>query len=264
MGKGLKMVEKKRKFFTKSMIIYELRNVTGNPFVHIFGVGMPVLMSILITRMVVSEISDAAVAKMVSTSTFLGIGALIPLATILMGYSVMQAQDLEKGIPERLQLFGIKNSISICNRAVSEIIFMIGAFFIYFLAGICFIGIETPVFSGGLLYAVCIFIFSVFCFAMGHGLATLIKKFSATYCGVMVIYFAFMIFGGMMGMSYENMSGWMQGVAKLLPVTYFTRDFYHIWTGEPYDFMPMVQSFLFFGAVGGILLFAALKREEKK
>ncbi len=67
----------------------------------------------------------------------------------------------------------------------------------------------------------------------------------------------------MMGVDYENMPGWMQGVAKLLPVTYFNRDFYEIWTGKAYDFMPMVQSFLLFGAVGGILLFAALKRGEK-
>ncbi|MCX4318558.1 MAG: hypothetical protein OSJ44_02230, partial [Lachnospiraceae bacterium] len=119
------MGEKMGKLITKSMILYELRNVTGNPFVHIFGVGMPVLMSILITHMVTMEMSDAAMAKTVSTSVFLGIGALIPLATILMGYSVMQAQDLEKGIPERLKLFGIKNSVTICTRAVSELIFML-------------------------------------------------------------------------------------------------------------------------------------------
>ncbi len=257
------MGEKKGKLITKSMILYELRNVTGNPFVHIFGVGMPVLMSILITHMVTMEMSDTAMAKTVSTSVFLGIGALIPLATILMGYSVMQAQDLEKGIPERLKLFGIKNSVTICNRAVSELIFMLAAFLIYFIAGSCFIGLEAPVVSGWVLYAFCMVVFSVLCFIMAHGLACLLKKFSVTYCGVMIIYFAFMIFGGMMGVDYENMPGWMQGVAKLLPVTYFNRDFYEIWTGKAYDFMPMVQSFLLFGAVGGILLFAALKRGEK-
>lgn len=175
----------------------------------------------------------------------------------------MQAQDLEKGIPERLKLFGIKNSVTICNRAVSELIFMLAAFLIYFIAGSCFIGLEAPVVSGWVLYAFCMVVFSVLCFIMAHGLACLLKKFSVTYCGVMIIYFAFMIFGGMMGVDYENMPGWMQGVAKLLPVTYFNRDFYEIWTGKAYDFMPMVQSFLLFGAVGGILLFAALKRGEK-
>ena len=98
------MREKRRKLVTWSMIAYELRNVTGNPFIHIFGVGMPVLMSILIARMAVDQMG-AAMARTVQTSVFLGIGVLIPMATILMGYSVMQAQDLERGIPVRLRRF---------------------------------------------------------------------------------------------------------------------------------------------------------------
>lgn len=257
------MSEKKRKTITCSMILYELRNVTGNPFVHIFGIGMPVLMSILITRVAVSEVSDPSMIKMISTSIFLGIGALIPMATILMGYSVVQAQDLEKGIPQRLQLFGIKSSVTVVNRAISELIFMAVAFVIYFLVGIFSLELNTPVVSGVLLYIVCILVFSMFCFMMAHGIAALTRKFSVTYCVVMLIYFAFMIFGGMMGVQYENMSQWMQAVAKLLPVTYFNRDFYMIWAGESYDFMPMVQSYLFFGAVGGILLFIAQKKDSR-
>ena len=51
---------KQRKTITLSMILYELRNVTGNPFVHIFGVGMPVMMVILITRISIMEIPDAS------------------------------------------------------------------------------------------------------------------------------------------------------------------------------------------------------------
>lgn len=257
------MAEKNRKIITGSMIRYELRNVTGNPFVHIFGIGMPTLMAILVIRAVVTELSDAAMIKMVSTTVFLGIGALIPMATILIGYAVVQAQDLEKGIPQRLQLFGIKNRVTIANRAVSELIFMALAYFIYFFVGIFTLDLEAPAVSGVLLYIVCILAFSILCFMMAHGIASLIKKFGLTYCVVMFIYFAFMIFGGSMGISYENMSEWMQAVAKLLPITYFNRDFFTVWTGESYDFMPMIQSYLFFGAVGGILLFIAQKRNSR-
>lgn len=255
---------KTRKTITLSMILYELRNVTGNPFVHIFGIGMPILMVMLITRVVVSEISDAALIKMTSTSIFLGMGTLIPMATILMGYSVMQAQETEKGIPERMQLFGIKNRVTICNRVISELIFMAVAYVIYFVAGIFFIGLETPAFSGVVLYILCILVFSVLCFMLGHAIASLAKKFGITYCVVMLLYFAFMIFGGGMGISYENMSGAMQAVAKLLPVTYFNKDFYLIWTGESYNFGPMLQSYLFFGAASGIILFIALKKGVRK
>lgn len=255
---------KTRKTITLSMILYELRNVTGNPFVHIFGIGMPILMVMLITRVVVSEISDAALIKMTSTSIFLGMGTLIPMATILMGYSVMQAQETEKGIPERMQLFGIKNRVTICNRIISELIFMAVAYVIYFVVGIFFIGLETPAFSGVVLYILCILVFSVLCFMLGHAIASLAKKFGITYCVVMLLYFAFMIFGGGMGISYENMSGAMQAVAKLLPVTYFNKDFYLIWTGESYNFGPMLQSYLFFGAASGIILFIALKKGVRK
>ena len=260
--KGCNM--KTRKTITLSMILYELRNVTGNPFVHIFGVGMPTLMSILIIRVAVSEAADASLIKMISTSVFLGIGTLIPMATILMGYSVMQAQEMEKGIPERMQLFGITNRVSVCNRIISELIFMAAAYVIYFFVGIFFIGLKAPVFSGVVWYFVCTFIFSVLCFILAHAIATLAKKFGITYCVVMLLYFAFMIFGGGMGISYENMSGAMQAVAKLIPVTYFNKDFYLIWTGESYNFGPMIQSYLFFGAASGILLLIALKRGGRK
>ena len=257
-------MREKRKLITASMIRYELRNVTGNPYVHIFGIGMPVLMMILIVRVAVSEISDAAMAKMVSTTIFLGIGALIPMATILMGYAVIQAQDLEKGIPGRMQLFGIRNAVTICNRALSELIFMAVAFFIYFMAGIICLDMEAPTVSGAVLYLVCMVVFSVICFALAHAIASIVKKFGITYCVVMILYFACMILGGMMGITYENLPVVLQAVAKLLPVTYFNRDFYTIWVGESYNFMPMLQSYLFFGALAGILLFIALRRSGQK
>lgn len=140
----------KKKIITWRMMLYELRNITGNPFVHIFGIGMPLFMAVFITRTAVSEMTDAAMVKNVSTSIFLGIGALIPMATVLMGYAVLHAQELEKGIPERLRLFGIKNYVTICNRALSELIFLSVAFALYFLTGILFMDLEAPVFSGHL------------------------------------------------------------------------------------------------------------------
>ena len=246
------------------MILYELRNVTGNPFVHIFGIGMPVLMSILITRIAIAEMTEPSIVRSVSTSVFLGIGALIPMATIMMGYAVQQAQELEKGIPERLNLFGIKNRVMFCNRAVSETIFMVAAFLIYFLVGVVFLDLEMPVFSGAVCYIVCILIFSIFCFMLAHAIASLLRKFSVTYCVSMLIYFACMILGGMMGMSYESMPKMMQAAAKPLPVTYMNRDFFTIWTGKEYNFVPMLQSYLFFGAVSGILLFIAARKQTRK
>ena len=51
-------MEKRRKLFSMQMILFEFRNTTGNPYVHIFGIGMPILMMVVISRAVISEMTD--------------------------------------------------------------------------------------------------------------------------------------------------------------------------------------------------------------
>ena len=80
----------------------------------------------------------------------------------------------------------------------------------------------------------------------------------------MILYFAMMILGGMMGISYDNLPSAVQAIAKLLPVTYINRDFYMVWKGEHYNFVPMLQSYLFLAALAGILLFLALRRMSRR
>lgn len=255
---------KSKKLISWQMLLFEFRNTIGNPYVHIFGVGMPVLMMIIITRAVAGEMPEGPILSAAMTSVFLGIGALIPMATIFMGYGISHAQEMEKGIPQRLGLFGIKVSVTLCNRILSEIIFMAIAFAIYFAVGYGFVGVEAPKVSGGLLYIACILVLSVILFCLAHAIASLLKKFGPTYCVTMILYFVQMILGGMMGISYDNMPSPMQVAAKLLPVTYINRDFYTVWRGEHYDFVPMVQAYLLMGAVAGILLFVTLRKERRE
>lgn len=258
------MQNKRGKILSLQMISFELRNTTGNPYVHIFGVAFPMLLVCIISRAIASEITDATILSMVVTSLFLGIGAIIPMATVLMGYGVSRAQELEKGIPQRMELFGIKAQVSLCNRAVSEGIFILFAFTLYFIFGYLFMDIKAPTVTGALLYVVCILVLSIILFCLAHAIATIFKKFGVTYCITMLLYFAIMIFSGMMGISYDSMPSSMQAVAKLLPTMYINNDFYTVWTGESYNFMPMVQSYLFLAAVAGILLFVAVKRTARK
>lgn len=262
--RGMKENRKSKGLISGQMLLFEFRNTIGNPYVHIFGVGMPVLMMIIITRAVAGEMPEGPMLSTAMTSVFLGIGALIPMATIFMGYGVAHAQELEKGIPQRLELFGIKISVTLCNRILSEIIFMAMAFAVYFAAGYGFVEVEPPTVSGALLYMVCILVLSVILFCLAHAISSLLKKFGATYCVTMILYFLQMILGGMMGISYDNMPSPMQVAAKLLPVTYINRDFYTVWNGERYNFAPMLQSYLLLGAVAGILMFFALKRMSRK
>ena len=254
----------KRKTVSFQMLGFEFRKVIGNPYVHIFGVGMPVLMMIVVTRAVIGQMVDEAMVSQAETSVFLGIGALIPMATIFMGYGISNAQELEKGIPQRMELFGIRESVSLCNRILSEVIFMVFAFLVYFAAGYGLADLRAPKPVGVLLYVVCILGFSVILFCLSHAISSLLRKFSLTYCVTMIVYFAMMILGGMMGISFDNMPGPVQAAAKLLPVTYINRDFYTVWKGENYNFVPMLQSYLLMGAAAGILMFFTMKRRERK
>ncbi len=257
-------MKNKRKMISKRMLLFEFRNVTRNPYVHIFGVGMPVLMMVIITRAVLGEIVDREALLSVKTTIFLGIGAMIPMATIFMGYGVAHAQELEKGIPQRMELFGIGLRVSLCNRIVSEVIFMAIAFIIYFGVGYGVVGVKLPKLSGAVLYMICILAFSVILFCLAHAIAAMLRKFSLTYCVTMILYFGMMILGGMMGISFDSMPPALQAVARLLPVTYINKDFAAIWAGESYNFMPMLQSYLLLGAVAGILLFVTVKRGSRR
>ena len=58
----------KRKLFSKHMLLFEFRKVIGNPYVHIFGVGMPILMMVIITRAVVGEMVDQTRRKNIHLS----------------------------------------------------------------------------------------------------------------------------------------------------------------------------------------------------
>ena len=256
--------QKRGKWLSMQMLGFEFRKTIGNPYVHIFGVGMPALMMIVVTRAVIGQMVDEAMVSQAETSVFLGIGALIPMATIFMGYGISNAQELEKGIPQRMELFGIRESVSLCNRILSEVIFMVFAFLVYFAAGYGLADLRAPKPVGVLLYVVCILGFSVILFCFAHAISSLLRKFALTYCVTMLLYFVFMILGGMMGITYDNMPDGVQALADFLPVTYINRDFCMVWSGESYNFGPMLQSYLLMGALAGILMFFTVKRTARK
>lgn len=245
------------------MIKYELRNVAGNPFVHIFGVGFPILLSIIMTKAVAGEISDNSYLGEVITSIFLGIGAIIPLATILMGYSSTCSQDIEKEIPLRMQLFGFSEKYTIINRLLAEFIYMTLAFLIYFIIGGYVIEIVMPVASGLIIYVICIYVFAAVLFILAHAIANLVKKFGLTYMIAMIIYFGMMILSGMMGITVDKLPKSVQIVSNLLPSTYFNKDFYTVWIGKDYNFVPMIQSYIFFFAISGIMTFVMIYNSKR-
>lgn len=245
------------------MIQYELRNVAGNPFVHIFGVGLPILLSLIITKSVSSGISDDAYLGEIITSIFLGIGAVIPLASILMGYSSTCSQDIEKEIPLRMQLFGFSEKYTIINRLIAEFIYMTLAFLIYFAIGCNTLDLVIPAASGVITYFICIYIFAAVLFILAHAIANLMKKFGLTYMITMTIYFGMMILSGMMGITVDNLPKGIQVVSNLLPSTYLNQDFYTVWVGKAYNFVPMIQSYIFLFSIAGIMVFIMIFKAKR-
>ncbi|HKM34086.1 MAG TPA: ABC transporter permease [Lachnospiraceae bacterium] len=246
-----------------AMIKYELRNVSGNPFVHIFGVGFPILLSIIISKSITSNLTDSTYMKEAITSLLLGIGAIIPLATILMGYSCTCSQDIEKNIPLRMQLFGFSEKYTIINRLIAEFVYMTTAIAIYFATGFCVLKITSPKITGILIYLICLYLLAGELFILAHAIANLAKKFSLTYLISMILYFAIMIVSGMMGITVEQLPKSVQVVSYLMPTTYFYKDFYTVWAGKNFNFVPMIQSYIFLFAVSGILIFVMLYRSKR-
>lgn len=176
------------------MLLFELRNITGNPYVHLFGILMPILMSYIIIRSVFAQTADPELLTIASTSVFLSMGTVIPLAIALMGYAATRAQEMEKGIPERPALFGISSTVTLLNRIIAEIIFILAAFLLYFGYGCLFLEIAPPAASGIAVYAICILCLTAILLCIAHAIATVLKKFGPTYCIVMILYFAIMLF----------------------------------------------------------------------
>lgn len=254
----------KRKRFSASLLLFEFRNITGNPYVHIFGIGMPVLFEIIFAGILASNIPDAAVLSAEVTALVLGIGAMIPLAAILIGYAATFAQELEKGIPQRLELFGIDPGMTIVNRMIAELIFQVCAFAVYFAVAVLALHIKAPTMSGLIWYIICIGALAVISFVLAHGISLIFKKFGIVYCITMMLYFGIMITSGMMGISYDMLPAGVQAVSRLLPTMYIARDFGDIWLGKSYQSAPMLQAYLFAGAAAGILLLFSLRRSIGK
>ena len=253
-----------RRNVTWYWIKYELRNVAGNPFVHIFGVLFPSLITIILASALGSDLLDSTYQNQVITNLFLGNGTIIPLATILIGYSSLYSQEIENKIPERMRLFGCTERCTICNRLIAEGIFLTFAYIIYFVVNVNVLNIAKPTAAGVIIYFVVSYVLSGILFIASHAIAGLVKKFGLTFLITMTLYFGIMILSGMMGVTKEMLPKGVQVISNLLPTTYMREDFYDIWVGNSYRYVPMIQSFLFLGAVSGILLFVLAYKNRRK
>lgn len=247
---------------TMKMVLYELRNLNGNLMPHFFGIVFPNIMCLLLPRAVASGLPEE-IRQTVTTSIVLSMSIVIPMSIMFLGYGAVYAQEVERGIPLRMRLFGYEEKSAIMAKVFAHLILLTISFLIFAIFQIAVTKVPAPVFSSFLCLAVSLYLIGIIFLVISHALANLLKKFSVVFGVEMGIYFLIMILCGMMGLKTSALPAALQKIAGTLPMTYIANEFADFWQGGTYQFMPFIQSFLFLGAIAGILLLFSLYKDKR-
>ena len=251
-----------RKQLNWKLVTYELRNIAGNIFVIIFGVIFPIMMSALFSFIFKKQVPEEMYSKTV-TAIFITMSMIIPMAVLLIGYAANFSQELEKDVPLRLNLFGFRERTMLAARMIAYLIFTTAALMLYMGFDLLMLDIQLPKLSSAIYFILSLYALSVILFILSHGLALIFRKFGPTYAVSMFLYFGFMILCGMMGVTVDQLPGGLKAVAKVFPMSYISSDFVEFWQGGSYNFAPLVQAFLFFGAISFIILIISIRRNQR-
>jgi ABC-2 type transport system permease protein len=251
-----------RKPLNWNLIKYELRNILGNIYVIIFGVFFPIMMSALFSFIFKDEFPEEMYAKVI-TSTFITMSMIVPMAVLLIGYAANYSEELEKEIPLRMNLFGYRERTMLLAKMIAYLIFMTAALSLYIIADLFILELLVPKLSSALCFIAALYAISVILFVLAHALATFFRRFGPTFAVSMLLYFGIMILCGMMGITVDQLPGVLRAIARLLPMSYIGSDFIEFWQGGSYNFAPLLQSFLFFGAASVILLILSIRKNQR-
>ena len=112
-----------KKKCTLKMVLYELRNLNGNLMPHFFGIIFPNLMCMLLPRAVASGL-PADIQQKVTDSIMLSMAIVIPMSIMFLGYGAVYAQEVERGIPLRMRLFGFEEKSAIMAKVFAHLILL--------------------------------------------------------------------------------------------------------------------------------------------
>lgn len=244
------------------MVIYELRNINGNFMTHFFGIVFPNMMCVLLAKVVGSQVPEE-VRQQVVTSIMLSMTLIMPLSIMFLGYGALYSQEVERGVPLRMRLFGFDDKWEVMAKVFANLIFLTIAFVIFGLFQALVMDISKPAFSSLLCLILSLYLMGVCFLVIAHAIAEIFKKFSIAFGISMFLYFMMMMLTGMMGIKTDQLPEALQKIARMFPMTYVSNDFADFWQGGTYNFMPYIQSFLFLGAVSGILLLLSLHRNRR-
>ena len=251
------------KLFNLALIKYEFRNLMGNIFTIIFGVFFPIGITLFFGKALVGNVPED-MKDVFITSIFITSILIIPLASILVGYSAVFSQELEKNIPLRFRLFGYSEKTVLTSKICANLIFITLSLILYTVVICSVLKVQVPTLGSALILIVSLYLLSTFLFILAHGIAIFFKKFGPTYAITMILYFAIMGLSGMFGVQAKNFPDAIRSVAYVLPTTYIGGEFIDFWQGGSYNFVPYIQSFIFFAAVSCITLFMSIHHNSRR
>ncbi|MBD5475121.1 MAG: ABC transporter permease [Lachnospiraceae bacterium] len=245
-----------------NMVLYEMRNINGNFMVHFFGIVFPNMMALIFSKTIGSQVPEA-VRQEVIVSIMLSMSLVIPMSIMFIGYGALYSQEVENAVPLRMHLFGFHERSLLAAKIIAHLIFMTIAFVIYAVFQMITMDIPKPAVSSIICLIISLYLIGVILLVIAHSFANIFQKFGITFGITMFVYFVLMMLTGMMGISTEQLPKVLQKVASTLPMTYISNDFAGFWEGGSYNFMPFIQSFIFLGAVAGILMMYAQYRDRR-
>lgn len=243
-------------------VVYELRNVSGNFMTHFFGVLFPNIMCVLMAKVWGKQVPAAMRAEM-NTTFMLSMALVMPMAIMFIGYGALYAQELEKGVPLRMSLFGYGGRTEIMAKLIAHLAFMTVAMALYAAVQSIVLDLQRPTFPALLCLIVSLYVIGIILLVIAHSIARLCRKFSTTFGVTLILYFMMMTVTGMVGIRTNQLPGWLRRVAEMVPMTYISNDFIEFWQGGSYNFMPFIQSFIFMGALAGILLLVSAYKDRR-
>ena len=254
-----------KKGLTKHLLIYEIRNATGNVFAIFFGVIFPLFMSILFANVIAGQV-PVSLQMDARTSIFLSMMMIIPMATTFIGYAATYSQEIENNIHLRLDLFGIRKHTALAAKLLANLVFLLVSTGVYFAVDLSLIKIYTPTAGAVLLVIFVVILLGALLLIIAHSIANIMGKFSRTYAVTMLLYFGSMILCGMMGLQVSDFPPVIQTIAKLLPMTYMGTgsDFLTVWKGESYNPANFILSFVFLAAVAAALFLISLWKNRRR
>ncbi|MDO5714001.1 MAG: ABC transporter permease [Tissierellia bacterium] len=246
----------------KKYIYYEWRNVIGNWYIPFFGLLFPVLLYQLIARSVLKDVPQEFLPQSY-TEIFISFLQLVPLAVVFLGHGSTYSQDLENKIPQRMELFGFSQKEQIIGKFIALFFFFIIALGVQFINAFLSFDILKPKLLGLTTLLGVLLILSIILFVLAHGIANFFRKFGPTYGVVMTLYFGFMMLGGMMGVNMDQLPEKIQVISRLIPFSYISNDFVKVWSGEPYNMAPFIQSCILLLGISILVLLLSEKYGKK-